>query len=268
MVCAGSFKDAIAGARYVLHTASPVEFAPTDPIKQLIEPAVQGTAEVINTALATPSVQRIVLTSSAVNFMDGQHPNGQRYTDDDWNNNTGLSNPYQHSKVLAEKKAWELVDAHNAAHAERQVRLVAILPALVIGPPLGNHVDAFSVASVVNLFDGSQLKDGVMGARFADADIRDVAEAHVAAIEKEAARGRYVVSNGPSATPLDYAAILKKVYPQTTFPDKVNGGWWFNEFFIDNSKSKRELGLTYSISQEQSIKETAAKLLQMGVIKP
>ena len=53
------------GADYVFHTASPFIRDVTDPKKQLIEPAVGGTKNVLfSVAKNTDSIKRVILTSS------------------------------------------------------------------------------------------------------------------------------------------------------------------------------------------------------------
>lgn len=63
----GSFDDAAEGATYVFHTASPFAIAGiTDPQKQLVDPAVKGTLNVLGSVAKSKSVKRVVLTSSVV----------------------------------------------------------------------------------------------------------------------------------------------------------------------------------------------------------
>jgi dihydroflavonol-4-reductase len=64
----GSFADAMKGCDVVFHVASPflVPEQVKNPLKQLIEPAIEGTHNVLATVNQTPSVQRVVLTSSGM----------------------------------------------------------------------------------------------------------------------------------------------------------------------------------------------------------
>lgn len=61
----GSFEEAMTECELVIHNASPFKmFGIKDPQKELIEPALEGTRNVLHTANRTKSVKRIVLTSS------------------------------------------------------------------------------------------------------------------------------------------------------------------------------------------------------------
>jgi len=48
----------------VLHTASPFQFAVSDPQKDLVDPALKGTLNVLHAAAKSGTVKRVVVTSS------------------------------------------------------------------------------------------------------------------------------------------------------------------------------------------------------------
>ncbi len=126
----GSYFEAMQGCELVFHTASPFTTNVKDPQKELIEPAVKGTENVLNTANNTASVKRVVVTSScAAIYTDASDcamaPDGI-VTEEIWNTTASLDyQPYSYSKTLAEKKAWEI------AGKQSQWDLVTINPALV-----------------------------------------------------------------------------------------------------------------------------------------
>ena len=65
----GAFDEAMAGCELVFHTASPFVLAGIkDPQKDLVDPAVQGTRTVLESANRVSSVKRVVLTSSVVSI--------------------------------------------------------------------------------------------------------------------------------------------------------------------------------------------------------
>ncbi len=60
----GSYAGAMEGCGVVFHTASPFKIDVQDPQKELVDPALLGTKNVLEQASKTPSVDRVVLTSS------------------------------------------------------------------------------------------------------------------------------------------------------------------------------------------------------------
>ena len=52
------------GVDYAIHVASPFHFKVTDYSKDLYEPAIHGTMEILKAASAEQTVKRVVITSS------------------------------------------------------------------------------------------------------------------------------------------------------------------------------------------------------------
>ena len=94
----------------------------------MIQPAKEGTLNVLRSAERVGSVRRVVLTSSvaAIAGWEGAGHHGE----DQWNEtSTAERSAYPRSKVVAERAAWEFVEG-------RELELVTILPAYVFGPVL------------------------------------------------------------------------------------------------------------------------------------
>ena len=114
----GSFAEAMKDCRVVIHVASPFITNYNDAQNDLLEPAIRGTQNVLNTACSMPSVERVVLTSSCAaicgDSIDCQDaPNGI-LTEDVWNTTSSETHqPYSFSKVSAEKAAWDIADAQD-----------------------------------------------------------------------------------------------------------------------------------------------------------
>jgi len=182
--------EAMDGARYLQHVASPfVTTMPKDKM-ELIRPAVEGTERALNAALAA-KVERIVLTSSMAAVMYGHGPERRDpFTAADW---TRLDNrevtAYIESKTLAERRAWEIMDK-----AGRHDDLAVVNPTAIMGPLLDEDPGT-SAALVLRLLKGSipfspRIALGIV-------DVRDVAEVHVKAMTDPGAGGhRYPVSAG------------------------------------------------------------------------
>ena len=64
----GSYAEAMTGCEVVFHTASPFTSNITDPQTDLVDPALLGTRNVLTEATKTPSVRRVVVTSSCAHL--------------------------------------------------------------------------------------------------------------------------------------------------------------------------------------------------------
>ncbi|KAL3152539.1 hypothetical protein ABBQ32_001567 [Trebouxia sp. C0010 RCD-2024] len=100
---AGDFDEVVCGADFVLHSASPFFTETNDPQKDLVDPAVNGTTNVLNAA-GKAGIKRVVLTSSVAAVRSGKFTeppvNGKLYTEEDWNKTSTLQGePYNLSKV-------------------------------------------------------------------------------------------------------------------------------------------------------------------------
>jgi len=210
----GSFAEAMKGCALVLHTASPFKLNPKDPQKELVEPALQGTRNVLQQAKDTPTVQRIVLTSSVVaiygDAIEHQQTKSGVFTEQYWNETSSLKHqPYAYSKTLAEKEAWKI------AEEQKQWDLVVINPGFVLGPSLSERTDGESASFMINLLSGD-LKMGAPGLEFGCVDVRDVAKAHILAGTTPSASGRHIACEG-SYKIIEMANMLRE-----TFGDKYD----------------------------------------------
>lgn len=150
----GSYGQAMAGCRVVFHKASPFTIDVKDPQKELIDPALQGTRNVLEEANRVTSVRRVVLTSSCAaiygDAADVADAPGGILTEEQWNTTSSLQhNPYSYSKTVAEKEAWRIAEAQD------RWDLVVINPSLVIGPGINPHATSESFRMVKQMGDGT-----------------------------------------------------------------------------------------------------------------
>jgi len=276
----GSYAEGMAGCEFVFHTASPFKIDVTDPQKELVDPAQLGTRNVLNEVNRTPSVKRVVLTSSCAAIYgdnaDLQNtPNGI-FTEEIWNTTSSLEHqPYSYSKMVAEKEAW-LIN-------KKQTRwdLVTINPTLVIGPGINPHATSESFKLVKQFGDGS-MKFGAPCIGFGVVDVRDLAEAHFKAAFTPEAQGRYII-NAHNTDLLKMAQTLIERYSnQYPIPRKPLPKWllWLLAPLViksmtrkivslnvnvpwkgDNGKSIRELGMQY-----RSLKESMNDFFEQMII--
>jgi len=281
----GSFDAAAAGCEIVMHTASPFLLEGyTDAEAALVRPAVEGTRNVLGSVNRTPSVRRVVLTSSVVSiFGDNKDMQGTAngvFTEADWNTTSTVKhNPYSYSKVAAEREAWDI------NRAQQRWDLVTINPGLVLGPSLATNSQSASIDTLLQMGDG-RLKTGVPNLAFGVVDVRDVARAHILAAFNPAAKGRYITNN-TELTMLQISTILRqhfgKAYPFPTMVVPKFMVWLIGplmgpvtrEFVaknvswplkFDNSRSRKELGLQYH-PVEQTITEHFQQIIDDGLLK-
>lgn len=205
---AGSFDEAMAGCDIVLHTASPfVLDGYTDANEALVRPAVEGTRHVLEAAKRCHSVKRVVLTSSVAavfgDNIDFAQGGKAMLGDDDWNTTSSVDhNPYQYSKVAAEREAWKI--AGSQSHWD----LVTICPAMVYGPSLTRGSQSGSIDTLLQMGDG-RLRTGVPDLTYGVVDVREVARAHLLAAFTPEAKGRYLLV-ARDMSMLEIARVLRE----------------------------------------------------------
>jgi nucleoside-diphosphate-sugar epimerase len=272
----GSYAEAMRGCSHVFHTASPFVLGVEDPQRDLVDPAVLGTRNVLETANQTGSVVRVIVTSSVAAIYgdnaDLKRAQGGVFSEDDWNTSSSLGHqPYSYSKVMAEREAWKI------AEAQSRWRLVTVNPSLVLGPGLKAHGGAQSYQIVQQMCDGT-MKAGVPDFRIGLVDVRDVALCHVKAAFEPEAQGRYLCSGWDSGF-VEMARILRESFgdempiPKRKLPKFMV--WLFGPmldkaftrrviarnigrpFRADHGKSVRELGMSY-----RRLEETLAPMVE------
>jgi len=289
----GSFHEAMQGCRIVIHTASPFMMRHgIDPQRDLVDPAVQGTVNVLETANQTPTVKRIIQTSSVgaiyADAIDTYAAPGNILTEDIWNTTSTLNHqPYFLSKTLSEQKAWEM------AQAQSQWQLVTLHPSHVLGPGLRYHQHSESFRTLHKLGGGHfSMWTGCPNVAMPVVDVRDVAAAHVtAALEDvDIPSGRYILSATTNTTLPQLAGWLRQKYPHypiagTTCPlpkhllalvvpfcrqgvDALT--CWNNvdvKINLDNTKSKTVLGLEYR-DPAITLQEMYQQMIDAGAVQP
>jgi dihydroflavonol-4-reductase len=266
----GSFDEAMKGCELVFHTASPFTYKFSDAQRDLVDPALEGTRNVLNSVNLTTTVKRVVLTSSCAAIIGDArdclgYPNGIA-TEAQWNVTSKVDHqPYSYSKTVAEKAAWEI------NKAQERWDLVVINPSLVIGPGINPVSTSESFSLVKQLGDGS-MKTGVPDFSIGVVDVRDVARAHVTAAFNAGACGRYIVS-AENTDFFTLAGYLREKFGKTyPIPGKIvpkflvwllapaagfkrkmirlNVGYPWK---VDNSKSIRELGIDYRPARDSMV---------------
>jgi len=261
----GAFDEVLKSEQFdgIMHTSSPFVYDVEDVIKDLLEPAIHGTIEILRAAKAfAPTVKRVVITSSFASVIDpkaGDRP-GYKYSEKDWNPVTyedAQKNPvvgYYGSKTLAEQVAWDFIEKEKPTFS-----ISTICPPRVLGP-IEHDVQSLSklntsIADIYTIFSGQAKELKPIGV-WIWVDVRDVADAHVAALENAAAANqRFLVSEGRFSVQ-QIADYIWKHYPERALIKgipKGTPGQYFPEsgtYSPDNSRSKEILGLKYRTFDE------------------
>lgn len=83
-----AFKDAVVGVDYIIHSASPFRLNISNPVTELLEPAINGTTGILYAAkLYAPQVKKIIITSSfaAIQHVSKRDYPGHVYDETQWN---------------------------------------------------------------------------------------------------------------------------------------------------------------------------------------
>ncbi|XP_062177965.1 tetraketide alpha-pyrone reductase 1 [Alnus glutinosa] len=251
----GSFDEAIMGCHGVFHTASPVQKPSSDPKAEILEPAIEGTLNVLRSCKKNPSLRRVVLTSSSstVRARDDFDPNVP-LDETSWSSVElceRLQIWYALSKTLAERAAWEFCNKNG-------IDLVTILPSFLVGPSLPPELCS-TASDVLGLLKGETEKFQWHG-RMGYIHIDDVALSHILVYEHETANGRYLCSS----TVVDndeLASLLQARYPSLPIPKRFEQ---LNRPYYEFNTSKlKSLGFKFKSIQEM-FDDCIASLVMQG----
>lgn len=280
---------AVAGCQYICHVASPFPLEiPNDP-DTIIKPAVEGTLAVLKAAVADGNVKRVVLTSSLAAIHDVKTVDAKelvdsekKYNEDDWVDPDKVE-AYSRSKILAEKAAHNFIEELPQVDGKRKLELVVINPSYVLGPMITDNVSS-SVLAMKRLLD--KTTPGVPKFHLAVCDVRDVALAHVKALEGPEHVGKRYLIVSESKWMKDIARLVQKEFkplgyfvPTLAVPSTLV---WIGsyidrstalivprldkEFRLDNKRMVEELKITPT-DVEKTILDTCHSLVEKGIIK-
>ncbi|HHB78758.1 MAG TPA: aldehyde reductase [Saprospiraceae bacterium] len=279
----GAFDAAAEGCQAIIHMASPFSFRIKDAQKELIDPALKGTENVLNAATKSSTVKKVVLTSSVAavhgDNVDMKEQGLSEFTEAHFNTSSSLTHqPYSYSKVLAEKKAWEIYENQD------QWDLVVINPSFVMGPSLTTTSNSESLNFMKEMLTGKYYM-GAPNLVFGFVDVRDVAKAHILALEKDDAAGRHILAERTLSV-YDFSQLINGIYSNkyklpmmqspkfmlylvgrmfgltTKFISRNVG----HDIQLNATKSKEELGLTY-LPLEKTIEDMVSQMQDAKIVK-
>ncbi|CAA2109649.1 SDR family oxidoreductase [Variovorax paradoxus] len=270
--------EAAGGCRYVIHGASPTPSGTYATEEDWVRPAVDGNLRVLRAA-RDAGVARVVLTSAFGAVGVGHKPMNRPFNEDDWSDLTGNVAPYQKSKTLSERAAWEFIRNEG-----RGLELSAVNPTAVLGPALGADY-SHSIRIIKAMMDG---QPGLPRINSGFVDVRDVADLHLRAMVDPAGNGeRFLAIAGESIWFAEVARILRarmgaaasKVATRSLPDWLVRLGAWRDPRMKDivpilgvnmnatSAKARRLLGWNPRPAEE-AIVATAESLVRLKLLAP
>lgn len=266
---------ALRGCDAMIHTASPFPYAEPRTDAEVVTPAVDGTLRALRAA-RDAGIRRVVLTSSSYAVTKRALPEGRdHYTEEDWSDPEGpFTGAYARSKTLGERAAWAFVDSADGA-----IALAAVNPGLVVGPPLDRHFGT-SISIIANILRGKFPMLPPYGGPVAD--VRDVAQMHLRALELPAAAGRRFLAAGGSLWVREMAEVLAAAHPDRRIRRPQGPAWLmrliarldpglralrpdFGRFERVSTEAARSvLGMTFA-PPDEAIRATARYLVAEGL---
>ncbi|OIT01988.1 PREDICTED: dihydroflavonol 4-reductase [Nicotiana attenuata] len=274
----GSFDEAVRGCSGLFHVAAPMEFGvqATENVdsyvqENVIEPALQGTLNVLKSCLKSNSVKRVVFTSSisTVTARDS-YGNWRPLVDE------SCKIPVQHVrhtkpsgwvyvlvKVLTEEAAFQFAK-------ENGIDLVSVITPTVAGPfltptvpssiqvllsPITGDPELLAILTAVNSRMGS----------IALAHVEDICCAHIFLMENEKAEGRYMccARSWAMSEVIDH---LTREYPGPALERLARGGHDSEIPSEISSKKLRELGFSFKCYIDDIIRDTISSCMDHGFL--
>ncbi|CAN1316680.1 Phenylacetaldehyde reductase [Linum perenne] len=245
----GSFDNVVEGCEGVFHTASPFYLNATDPQAELVDPAVKGTLNVLRSCAKVPSIKRVVITSSmaAVAF-NGRTLAPDVVVDETWFSDADFCRKsklwYMLAKTLAEELAWKF-------SKENGIDIVTLNPGLVIGPLLQPTLNTRA--------------EKYPNTTYRWVDVRDVAYAHIYALENPSASGRYCLV-GAVVHASEAVNILHDLFPDLIIPQEcADDKPPMPKYQVSKERVESLLGVKYT-PLETSLKDTVESLKEKKLV--
>ncbi len=203
-----SLLHALEGVDTLYQVAAVFKHWALDPQRDIIEPNLQGTRNVLEAA-AEQKVRRVVYVSSEVTLDHNVSPVNETTWRTEFHNN-----PYVQSKTESEKLAWQLAE-------ELGLDMVSVLPGAIIGP------HCYSLTPTMDY-----LQQALNGEVFVDVNfaftfvnVYDLCTGMIAAAKKGRSGERYLLVTEKPVSTAQIIEIVQEINPQVKMPPRVPKGW-------------------------------------------
>lgn len=245
----------------------------TDYEKDIVSPALTLTNAILTAAENTPTIERVIITSSAVTLIPFEwllSPNTKTYTSKDLNTNP--TTPYSSSmEAYWASKALSRIAVHTylLTHPNSHFEIIQLLPSVVIGPDalatkasdVLSNIRGLAMAPIL----GTKIESPLVGV---PVHVEDVAKAHVDALNVriEGNRDYILNSDGPQGMEWnDGIAVAKRNFPEAVERGvlKLGGGMPTQKWSIDSSATEEAFGWKCR-SFEETIKDLVGQYVQLA----
>ncbi len=284
----GSYDAPLEGCAGLLHVGTAMGYARANQPQEIYDAAVGGTQNVVRSVARAGTIKRIVYTSS---FAAVGHPapTGYVFTEDDWASDNREDDPNWNVEGLNEKgetgyeigKVETELLLYRLAEEDGSFDAMSINPIVVLGPLLAKvHELAFSWQwALGRMLRGKPCIRGWQHL-WNIVDVRDVAMAHVLALESDVAKNgdRYILAATDESGEIDVMQLqahLQALFPNIDVggaPDEIQPmlekhGHVFDAPRAHCDKARRDLGLeTHDILD--TLRETGQTTMDLGIIEP
>ncbi|KAF2502199.1 NAD(P)-binding protein [Lophium mytilinum] len=253
----GAFDEVLDGVTAIIHLASPMAKETDDYERNIVRPGIEINTSILASAAKTPSIRRVVITSSAVTLVPFQwnlDPDSTKvYTERDVNRDpitpyTSVMDAYWASKSLARTAVLDFI-SEEKPHFD----VISLLPSVVIGADE-------RATSTEELLEGTRtlVMGPVLGVESpfpmvgVPVDMEDVARAHVDALKPSVpGNAEYVLSSDtPEGIEWDQALDLAKKYVADDCGEgkalPLGGSFPTTKWLLDVSATEKAFGWKFT----------------------
>lgn len=227
----------------IVHVASPTPHPGIENVtKDILEPAIKITNSILFAAKKVTTIRRVIITSSLSNVIRTED-NSTIVNEDSWSDTESTHdysrcNPYEAyiaSKAIVEKTAWEFVETEKPSFD-----IITLLMTYVFGDVL---VKNDNKPSGTNALLWEILKNGAQGGMMEQTvHVRDVADAHVRALDEFVKGNQRFIIAGDSIKFNNAFELVKKEFPNETWNF---GSTISTNVTYDNRRAKEVLGIKF-----------------------
>ena len=266
----GAYTEALKGITHVIHVASPLPMHLTneDYESGIVQPAVKGTTNMLVAASKTPSVKRIVITSSVAAVVPRGENNAPDYSPTFTTDNvvSTIKGPYQDAGAAYYASKTNALNATNAFMKREKPAfdVINVMPSYVIGRNDLAH-DAKGAVGGTNIIAlghvlGTSTEEPRSGTSVL---LDDVAKIHVLSLDPKVKGGQNFGAN-VKVVWNDANEIVKKHFPEAVKDGRLpaTGTVPTSESNFIVEQTEKVLGFKFRSFEDQVV-EVAAHYLEL-----